>query len=476
MNENEKQVEKKVFLLKKKYIIAAAVSVIVIFIIVLAALSGSSADSISLFYSGAETGAVVVLGDREADFVLSGKSVASVRYSENKECAAVLMSDAASYTLYHTDGKKYSKLESCTNDYVISLDGSKVMFCDSSGGLYIFDVKKNKSVLVDKRVNKFCLSPSGTSAVYTKTVDSVENLYIYSGSKSQQIADGYIPLAVSDDLGYIYVLKSDDSLYMLDKSGNVTSKICSGVSSDKFFFSGDMKDVVFSDGSYTYISHEGKSRVRLIPHKAAPSQTATAEVFCDSGSLSSVYDSLTDIFYYSVDENGTRTLFFIDNSSGRTDVAGNVTEYYFTGKESLVYIDADGKIYRYEKGEATLVISGASDMMCDGSGKYIYYTDPAQDLYVIKKNAPLLLASGVEKMYMTSEDVLLFVMTDGRLYSAENDDAVMLVDENVYGCITGLSSAFYVKNYSSQTGKFELYASDGDADFELINENISSIV
>ncbi|MBR5497440.1 MAG: hypothetical protein IKV76_05610, partial [Clostridia bacterium] len=118
MSEVENQSGEKVFVLKKKYIAVFAAVAAVVIIILSVIFSGPSDKQISIFYTGAESGAVIVRDDRLSDVVLSGKSVASVRYAENKSAAAVLMSEGASYTLYHTDGRKGEKIAAnCTNDY-----------------------------------------------------------------------------------------------------------------------------------------------------------------------------------------------------------------------------------------------------------------------------------------------------------------------------------------------------------------------
>lgn len=473
MSENE--TGKKVFLLKKKYLVLIAVVLAVVTAAALILFTASSSDELNIFYSGAQTGAIVVRNGRTADGVLTGKSVSSVRYSLDKSDAAVLMSEGSAYTLYYTDGKNNSKISSgCTNDYVISLDGKKVMYSDSEKGLYIFDAKTKKTVSVDTQVGSFCLSPSGDTAVYVKNESPEAKMYIYNGSVSKALPVVYTPLSVSDDGNFIFAVNGENSLYVLDGNGNVTSKICSSVSADKFYISADVSGIVFSDGSYTYISQQGKSRVRLMSYNAVP--VNAGGVTCDSGSITSVCDSLVDVFYSVTDENSTETLFYFDSDCNRSDVAGNVKNYVITGTQSLVYLDAEGKIYRYVKGRTEFVVSGAAEMLCDSKGKYIYYRDAAHNLYAVKQTAPVLLSNGFEKMYITNDDVLLFVMADGRLYSVEKDRNAKLSDENVYGCICGQSVTFCVKNYNAHTGKFELYVSLSGDNFRLIHENISNIV
>lgn len=472
MNENERV--KKVFLLKKKYIAVFAVALAIAITGFFVMISSSSSDELNIFYSGAQTGAIVVLGDKAADDVLTGKGVSSVRYSLDKSHAAVLMSEGAAYTLYYTDGRGIFKIsESGTNDYVISLDGKKVMYCDTAKGLYIFDSENKKSVAVDTQVSGFCFSPSGSAAVYLKNESSEEKMYIYNGA-STALPVAYTPLSVSDDGNFMFALNSDNSLYVLDNGGNVTSKICSCVLPEKLYISADVKSIVFSDGSYTYISQQGKSRVRLISYNAVPVNSGA--VSCDSENITSVCEELTAVFYSVADENETETLFYFDANCNRSDVAGNVKKYILTGIDGMVYLDADGKIYRYENGKAEFIVSGATDMLCDGKGKYIYYTDAVQTLYVIKQASQVLLANGVEKIYMTNDGILLFVMTDARLYSCKRDKNAQFVADNVYGCVCSSGAAFYVRNYNEHTGRFELYVSSSEDNFKLLNENISNIV
>lgn len=476
MINNEKTKQDKVFVLKKKYLIAAAVAVVIIFA-VLSIVFNNSSDEISLFYSSARQSALVVTQDGLSDCVLNGKSVSSVSYSFDKSCAAVLMPDGSSYALYCTDGKKCVKItDSGTNNYCISLDSDKVVYVDTSDEMYIYDFDKEKNKTIDTDVSKFCVSPSGNAVVYVKTQDDSQTLCIYTKSKTYTINASYTPLAVSDDLEYIYVLSSDNSLYIIDNNGDIKSKICSAVSDDIFCFSSDMSQVVFSDGTYTYISQNGKSRVRLVPHKATPVDEKNVRISCDSQGITSVYSALTDIFYCSQDDDGTTAVYFIDKNCNRTDIAGNVKKYSFSDNGTLVYLDADGKIYRFKDSKAELIVSGACNVLSDDNGKYIYYTDSALSLYVIKNGVSKLLANGVDTMHITSRDVLLFIMTDGKLYSVSKDNSAQLVDENVHSCVCSASASFYIKNYSSQTGNFELFMSDGSADFEFIDTSISAIV
>lgn len=473
---NKKQSDR-VFVLKKKYIISFAVIFILIVTCFIIKLNNDKSEEVTLFYSANNQGTVATKGIKPMDGIMVGKSMSSAKYSVDKTKAAVLMSVNSNYSLYYTDGKKLSLIsDSSTNNYVISLDGKKTAYCDSYDNFSIFDSDKNKSVLIDTQVGRFALSPSGSAVVYTKTMESAEKLYLYSKNKITEIGEGYIPLAVSDDLDYIYVLGCDNSLCVLDKNGNMKSKICSSVATDSFCFSLDMSSVVFCDGNYTYISNFGKSRVRLTQNSSTPIEKNNVNASCDSQQLTKVYQSLIERFYISDNANNTKSMFYINDDCSRIDIADNVKKYVITEKDSIVYLDDSSNIYRFYKGKNSLIVSAVSDMVADKKGKYIYYVDASSHLSAAVKDNRVPLSDNVKNIYITNDDLLLFVQNDGKLCCVKKDNDIHLIDENVYGCICNKKSSFYIKNYSSQTGNFELYGSDSNDSFEKIFDNISNII
>lgn len=478
MNEifNRKKSDR-VFILKKKYIILLLAVLVLVFTCSVIKLSDDKSEEVTLFYSANNQGAVATKGIKPMNGIMNGKSMSSAKYSVDKTEAAVLMSVNSEYSLYYTDGKRFTLVsDSSTNNYVISLNGKKIAYYDSSDNLSIFDADKNKNTQIDNQVGSFVLSPSGEAVVYTKKTETTEKLYLYSKSKSMEIGEGYVPLTVSDDLNYIYVLGSDNSLCVLNKDGNMKSKICSSVEISVFCFSADMESVVFCDGSYTYVSHLGKSRIRLVPNSSMPIEKNNVNASCDSQQLTKVFKSLTDRFYVTDNVDSTKSLFYIYDDCSKIDIADNVKKYNITEKDSIVYLDDLGKIYRFNKGKSSLLVSSASDMVTDSKGKYIYYIDSSLRLSVFVKDGSALLAEGIRNIYITNDNLLLIVQSDGKLYSVKKDKDIQFVDENVYGCICNKLSTFYVKNYSSQTGNFELYASRNDGRFEKIFDNISNII
>ncbi|MBQ8209977.1 MAG: hypothetical protein IJZ35_05285 [Clostridia bacterium] len=469
---------KKVFILKKSVVITALAVVAAVILIISASFMlkiDKPQDSISIFYMTQENGAIVIKGDKRADDLISGKGVADIKYSAKNESAAVVMSDGASYSLYYTDGNAVKHITSSASDrYVISADGTAVAYCDSASELYIFSCDTAKSTRIDNNVDSFALSPTGSALLYTKTEENANTLYVYSGGNASLVGENYIPLGISDDTAMLYVLSSDNSLYMLNNNGDVAAKICSGVSADSFCFSADMKNVVFNDGEYTYISNEGKSRTRLVADIATP--YSTGYFYTDSKGLSAVCENLCDVFYFSTDDRENYSLYYIDADLKSTYIAYNIKKYIVTGENSAIYLDSQGKIYDYKADSKILIQSGALDVFATSDGKNIYYTTSSAELFCIKKGESILVADGVAGIYMTSGDKLLFINNDGELYSVSGLNKAKKIDEGVHSCVCSASTVLYMKNYSAQTGSFELYAAKNSLNFKLIAENVSNII
>lgn len=471
---NKKITARKVFILKKS-VIVSAVAVVLCFVLLVAgifALNRHKPDkNLNLFYSSGLNGTIVTSDGLWNGEILEGKGVAGVRYSFSGDSAAVVMSAGSTYSLYYTDGKTQKLLTSeASNNYAVSADGNYVAYSDSSAELYIYNRADNKVTYLDNSVESFALAPSGKSMVYVKTEDDGKVLYLYADGTSSQIGDNYVPLGISDDRSLIYVLNSENALCVLNEAGNLTAKVCSDVATDSFYFSADMTNVVFNDGEFTYISMHGQSKIRLIADVAAP---LTEKLFyTDSKNTGAVCENLYETFYCSADGDYS-TLYYINNNLEKTDVADNVKMYVVTDKKSVVYLDSQYDIYKYKKGTNTLIHKDAYNIQATSDGKYIYYIDSASELHCIKNGRSTIIGRNIRKMYVTNTDKLLYINRDGELFGTSGKKQGKKIDDSVYACLCNNSTAFYMKNYSAQSGVFELYSSDGSFDFKLVCNNVS---
>lgn len=468
---------KKVFILRRRVYFYTATVIIAAVLLLTALFSIDGRKEISFYYSPSQNGAVVLSGDKVLRDIVPGKSVARVRYCEDKVSGAVLMSEGSSYSLYYVTDKAVKKIaDNCTSDFVMSHSGNAVAYIAADGFLYLTDTGRMNTVTVDENAEKLTVSPDGSKLLYSKKTNNALQLFLYAGNEPVYISDNYTPLAVSDDASLIYVLSADDSLYLLGTDGAVRSNLCSQTDTGIFCFSKDVSSVIFSDGEYTYMSESGKSKVRLIPGKAVPVHISSVASLCNSSGNVYIYpeSSLTRMLYVNADGVNNYSLYYMNKDLTRTDISSGVVNYTVTDN-GVVYLKSDGGIFSFKKGEITAVATGASDMYASSDGKYVYYVTADGKLYSCRKSESTLLADGMSKMYMSEDDRLYFIMSDNTLYSVKNGKRSEMIDENVYTCRCNGDTVYYSKNYSSHTGAFELYGAENSMKFSYMADGLTRI-
>ncbi|MCD7775056.1 MAG: hypothetical protein LUH40_05715 [Clostridiales bacterium] len=468
--------------LNKKTIAPIAVLAVIVVLVVIFSAAGVSEkkSEVNLFYSPEENGAVFFEDDKISSDVIPAASVSVVKYSEDKSSCCILAAVGSSYNLYYVKNGEYTLIcEGAANRFAIDYTGSTAIFYDNSGTLKRYTASGGKIREIASGSDKFAVSPDGESIIYNVNESGTDTLYLYRNGSSTEIGTGYTPVAVSDSCKYIYVIgNSDNSLCVLDSGGSMKSKLCTDISAGTVMFSEDIKTVVFSDGEYTYMSDEGKSRVRFCEGQASPVVNESFSVTCDSENTARIYSSenLCDMYYSVSNNDGTSVLFYIDKNGERTDIDEMAENMIVTDKNEIIFLNSGGTVCSFSKGSLSELVSGAADVRCTADGKYIYYLNSSDELYALKKGESVKIAAGVEKFYVTNKDILLFIMQNGDLYASEKQEYGELIDSNVYSCLCTGNAAFYYKDYSVNTGYFDLYSSDGSENFTLSAEKISWIM
>lgn len=459
---------KKVFRLSKQaYICAAAVLIVFLAVLSVLLLSGNNGE-ILMYYSPAERGAVIISDGDNTGNIVSGSGISCVRYNSDNTAAAVLMSDGASYSLYNVKSGKAKKLaDNCTSEIVYSYEKNRVVYKDVNGVLY------RDRTQIDDSVVSFAVSPDAVSVAYVKSIDGADKLCIYTKNRITEVGEGYIPVAVSSDGEDIYVITSDGSFCIIRPDGTMKSKLSSAVISDSFVFSEDFSSVVFSDGDYTYLSVEGKSRVRLAPGKAEPVYEGIAELRLDSAGNSVIINStLLEKFYCADNGDGTYSLCYIDADAVRTEISDKVRKYIVTDEDMLAYLDTQGRIYDYNGKESELAISGAVDFQATSGNRYLYYMTSAGEVYSVKGTKDQLIAKGAYRIYMNSDNTLYLIMTDRKLYSVKGTRRSDVIAENVSSCAVKGSFFCYSADYNADVGTYDIYITENNKKFSLAAEDV----
>ena len=391
------------------------VAVILAVIVILCTLFSKGSGEVTLFYSSANKGAVVYCDNKLAKDIISGKSASAVKFSEDNINAAVLMSQGSSYSIYYTDGSKVKCVsENTSSNYTISYNGKTVAYCDTLGVFFIYDKKSGSTKKIAEHVTSFVLSPDGKSIIYSQAGDLGETLMLYSNKKSKALGNNYTPLGLSDSCDMIYVLSSDNSIYILDESGAVVSKLISSAQPDFIRFSENMEQILFCDEQHTYISVLGKSRIRLIPGRAEPIDSCGCAVFADTTGKYRIICSETLLnMYYFADNNGTtQSLFFIKKDGTRLDIAESVLAYEPHENGSLTYLTDNGSIYTFKKDKAEAIISGVTKFATDKNGRRIFYIKDSS-LYMRKSDKDKIVAQGVSEVNSAANGDIYFILNDG---------------------------------------------------------------
>lgn len=450
----------KVFRFNKRFYTYIITTIVLTAVIFALAILGKGEKRISLFYSPAENGTVVLLNGSDSGKTVPGNSISCVRYNSDSTAGAVLMSDGASYSLYTVRNKNILHMsDNCTSDFVFSFKGRNVVYRTNNSNLF------NGKKMIDEDVTSFAVSPRCSAVIFSKKEDNINKLYLSINGKTSFVTTNYTPIAVSDNGKDLYVLSADNSLCILNSDGTMKSKICSGVQTDYFLFSDNLDSIIFSDNEYTYISVEGKSKTRLIPGKAKPVLKNQNENRLNSSGSAVICDisDLTDLFYSATNNDNTSALFFVNKDFSRTDIAESVKKFVVTGDESLTYLDSMGKIYKYNGTISELVVSGASNFEATKNNRYIYYMTTAHELYSVKRSNVQLIANEVSKIYLNNSDELFVVMIDKTLYSVNGTKKSDILDSDVILCSCDGDITYFAKDFKSETGTFDLYSSyDGE--------------
>ena len=453
----------KVFRFNKRFY-TYIISIILIICVLLSVLILSKDEKrIMLLYSPSENGAVVLSDGDLTGKTVSGKGISKVVHNSDNTACAVLMSDGAYYSLYTVKHNSVKKLtENGTSDFVFSFSGKKAVYATGDGQLY-----SGKKPVSDS-VSAFAVSPDCSAVLFSKTEENVSKLYLFSKGKVTYINEGYTPLAVSSDGKLLYVLSGDNSLFILNSDGSMQSKLCSGAYPDSFSFSSDLKRIVFSDGEYTYISEEGKSRVRLVPGVAKPVTLSGKESRLNSAGTAFVCDSkdLTEIFYVVAAADDMSDIYYVNEDFSRLDAAQSVKKYIITGKSRMTYLDNMGKIYKFD-GVSELVVSGASDLEAVSNNKYIYYMTTAKELYSVKRSNIQIISASVYKIYKNDDDKLFIVTTDKTLYSVSGAKKSELIASDVLSCVCDGDVVGYSTSFAGATGTSDFYTSTDGKNFSL---------
>ncbi len=296
---------------------------------------------------------------------------------------------------------------------LVSADGSRVAYlknyADEVGDLYVYDVKKQQSSLIDTQVSEYgiALSPSGETVCYT-AYDSPSDAYHARMSrglkKGERILDCEWVLGVTDDAKLLYFVNGGRFYAM--KDGERT-RLYDG--SDLYYpmsMNADCTQLLFSCGDGCFIVRDGT------PEKIAPATYADAPIVLGDWQPDGCAATRFKTFVGAV-VNMSGELYRIDES-GVTPISGCTDAVVSENGEKLVYIDISGNVMQIKNIRESLEAEVLARP--DETPTALYGCGKLSDVYFENARGELWCISG-GKTNMVSADVSdLRVGGDGRLY------------------------------------------------------------
>lgn len=486
----------------KKLITGAGivVAVIVIAVIIASAFGGGSpfgfiSDGSILFqYSEAtEETACIAGGKIVASFDGYASSTA---YSLDRSAAAVLSSDE---TLYAVTGKGMAKVSDDVYDFVISNDGTGIAYItdydyyESSGALYLYNVKSASSEKIASAALYPAISPDGKTVAYIGDIDGDDSFKGYvsvNGKTPELIKSNVLPMAVADGGKYLYYCKMESLFYYagsgdlyVKKGGNET-KLASGYYLySTACFNKDYSQILYSSDDKTYISVNGGEKTKLFNEGSfSLVYPANASVkYSFSGSVAHVYDIDGFAQKTVVASNG---IYYIDKGYEASRVTSSYYYYFISDDGNTLLYTKSGKLYKVDdlkKSTDGKAITGGDEIYsftADSSCAKIYYLNYDDELYYQKgSSAAKKIADDVESFTLGGDGSTLYFVSDEILYMSKNGGTKASVSGNhdvVRVTRFGTGIAYYAEsdNYS---GCYDLYYAKSGGSFDLVLEGVTSI-
>lgn len=329
-----------------------------------------------------------------------------ISYSADMSVMAYIVKEDNTTDLYYVDEELEPHfIEEDVYDFMISYDGSHIAYLQdvnaewTEADLYLYSVKKDKAVKIDKNVypSNIVLSPNGKYISYLKNYESYSDneLFVAGYAKdSEKIdKDGSYALGVMNN-GKMYYRTDNNKLYYFNGKSSV--KIDSNMSGT-FYFNKDLTELLYTKNSKIYYY--------------TPKMTDAEKVY----------------------NNGIYDIAVPDNMVVETNVGG-----YIIGKDSLkntVWETYNGLVWFDKTGkEMSKITSGDNSYCISEDGKSMIYVKEGK-LYKTKigsDDKPVTLYNDeyvdgivanydLSKIYVITEDDLYYIKNEKKSERITND-------------------------------------------------------
>ena len=368
----------------KKILVAAAAVVLLALVLILCFSCGGNGNFVK------EEGELRSLSSEDTLYLLSSATGKLTKVEGGNYIKGNLTGDVAVIVgedeLSYFARNKVSKISDEAIDYVMSADGSTVLYTvndDDEYELFRYADGKSKSVAKDIDPDIFCISPDGSAIGYCKHDDDDCIGYIVIGNgKAQSLGKNKVPFAISDGGKFVYFAKDNESYYV-QKGTKEDSRVKLTDSIGDFYLNIDGSQIIFTDDGKTKISVKGKDPVKM-------TSKSISDVVLPTGTAS----------YYSYIDEVCCTVCGVKSFAGCCIEAGSKLCYVSKKFEANSVADADG-------------------FLAEDGKTFIYQDDEDIEMVNVTKKDP-------ESKTLAKDAQLLSVSKDGKSYYYLNDDVEVM--------------------------------------------------
>jgi len=337
----------------------------------------------------------------------------------------------------------------------------------SEGTLFLYSAVTDETVKIcDDEFGDIqtVFSDDGASLLY----DNSEGIFLYRQGKAVRLSDepDTLLLSLTDDGTALVITQDHELVRFRDGVRTVVSNNFSVMEYFLFNEAGDQFIFETADG-VCYFVHGTADPVKIDDSFA---QLDLYLVRVSDG------DNLTDAAYCNM---FTGEIYYVSGDGSSVSAIGKTADYsrIFAREGGMIY-NCDGALYEASGSGFTdikTLVSGMRDNVWVTDGEATYFAGATDGLFyfqISKGIATRVCDDEILYMDMMPDGTLLFIDSDGNLFSCKAGKDVTLIDSGVETILTAKSAAFYYKNKRT-AGNYEVYdvymITDGAA-FTLLAE------
>jgi len=384
-----------------------------------------------LFASGGDqlvTSRMLYARDEENFYLIDGKgnkatfeyeSAEEIHFSADRSAAALTVDDDEEFPLYAIRNGTVTLVCENAGQFQLSMHGDTVAYFtdvdteEGTASLYLYDIRKDTSTLVEKNVAYFdsedmsvTMSPDGRTLAYASQVDYEKGTVMMKlssdGASLVQLGRNEVVFAVSNHADYLYLGTFDNlsdtewTLYV--RHGDKETTLAEDQNPQNFGtfrFNADMTQILLSIDGKTYYSSRGSEPERLFPDSISDIVARANLLKADSGTIDVLgWKTLTGKVYLGSKSNGT--LYYLGRNLDTERIDKGISRAYISAQNvkltnngsSVAYISEDGELLSsgLSGSDPKEIARGdtISALFVSQDGKLIYFVNDYDELYCIQ--------------------------------------------------------------------------------------------